>query len=549
MIAILHGYLLDGSGSNLWTQSIVRTLCQAGETVHLMCQEPHPEKFDYVAQAIRYDGSGKPRLTLQRQVPYPGRCVLHKPTLGGVLPVYVWDKYEEYTKVVPMIELDDATIEDYLRRNVQVLEQLVSQHPITAVHVNHAVLMSVVAERVCEPRGLPFVIMPHGSALEYAVKKDPRFYRFAASAFSKARRIFVIGPEIRSRVTSIFAEVPGVAEKTVDLNLGVDTGLFEPTPPARRRENLERLGEALSGVERGKGPELTSTMRHRLGDTIEQESLRRVLSQAADYTAKHTDTDCEAKLAAVDWEGERTLLFVGRLIVSKGIQCVIAALPSILAQEPKARLLVVGHGPMREPLEAMLWALDNGKRQLFRNLVRWGRYLEGGREAEPLGHLEKYLASLEAEGKLDEYFRAAREQHVSERVIFTGYLTHRELRYLFPCCDVAIFPSIVAEAGPLVFLEALASGVFPLGIYHAGMGASIDAVGAAVPGSGELMKLRLEEEHTVADIVANSVAALKLGRVHAEALRGLAVERYDWRAVAGKLVTTLEGLAKQPVPA
>ncbi len=38
MICILHGYLLDGSGSNLWTQSIVRTQCRAGETVHLMCQ-------------------------------------------------------------------------------------------------------------------------------------------------------------------------------------------------------------------------------------------------------------------------------------------------------------------------------------------------------------------------------------------------------------------------------------------------------------------------------------------------------------------------------
>ena len=43
-------------------------------------------------------------------------------------------------------------------------------------------------------------------------------------------------------------------------------------------------------------------------------------------------------------------------------------------------------------------------------------------------------------------------------MIFTGYLTHRELRHLFPCCDAAVFPSLVKEAGPLVFLEALASG-------------------------------------------------------------------------------------------
>jgi hypothetical protein len=45
-----------------------------------------------------------------------------------------------------------------------------------------------------------------------------------------------------------------------------------------------------------------------------------------------------------------------------------------------------------------------------------------------------------------------------------------------PCCDVAIFPSVVAEVGPLVFLEALASGAFPLGTYFAGMAASINSV-------------------------------------------------------------------------
>ena len=31
MICILHGYLLDGSGSNLWTRSIVESLCRQGE--------------------------------------------------------------------------------------------------------------------------------------------------------------------------------------------------------------------------------------------------------------------------------------------------------------------------------------------------------------------------------------------------------------------------------------------------------------------------------------------------------------------------------------
>jgi len=541
MICILHGYLLDGSGSNLWTQSILRTLCGAGETVHVMCQEPHPEKFDYVARAIRYDERLRPQVMVDRDVPYPGKCILHKPRLGEVLPVYVWDKYEEYTKVIPMVDLDDQTVEDYLARNVALLEKIVTENPVTAVHVNHAVLMTVVAERVCVPRKIPYAIMPHGSAIEYAVKKDKRFYNYAAGAFTNAKRIFVIGPEIRQRVQNVFAELPGVSEKTVDLNLGVDTALFEPIDPAKRGQNIEKLEQTLVGVERGKRAELSSTMRHRLGDTMDQEMLRKVLSQASDYTAKHTDVDCEAKLGAVDWEREKILLFVGRLIVSKGIQCVVSALPSILEQEPNTRLLVVGHGPLREPIEAMLYALELGKRELLGKIIAWGRYLEGARDPEPLGHVRAYLDALEREGKLERYFQVARETRLSERVIFTGYLTHRELRYLFPCCDVALFPSIVAEAGPLVFLEAMASGVFPLGIYFAGMAASIDSTRSAIPGEvADLMKLRQAEEHTVADIVSGTLGALRLGRAHAGDLRRVAVERYDWRAVGKKLIDTLD---------
>jgi glycosyltransferase involved in cell wall biosynthesis len=544
MICILHGYLLDGSGSNLWTQSILRTLCQAGETVHLMCQEPHPEKFDYIAQAIRYDIQATPHVLFSREVLYPGRCIMHKPTLGEVLPVYVWDKYEEYTRVVPMVELDDATIEDYLRRNVAVLERIVSENPIDGIHVNHAVLMSVVAARVGQAHSIPFAIMPHGSALEYAVKKDERFYRLAAQAFAQAGRIFVIGPEIRQRVHTVFAALPGLQEKTEELNLGVDTALFEPVSRESRQANVVHLKQLLQGIERGKNPELTRTMRHRLGDNVGQEDLRKILSQASDYTAKHTDTDCETKLDGIDWEKDKILLFVGRLIASKGIHGVLAALPTILQKEPRTRLVVVGHGPLREPLEAMLWALDHGKRNLLRQILELGKYLEGAREPEPLVHVQRYLEQLEQRGELEAYFRIAQEHHISERVVFTGYLTHRELRYLFPCCDVALFPSIVAEAGPLVFLEAMASGVFPMGIYFAGMAASIDAVAEKVPAEvTQLMKLRRDQEHTVADIAQNAVGALQLGNVYANDLRQVAILRYDWNAVGQKLLRTLAGLA------
>src|SRR5436309_15598354 len=98
---------------------------------------------------------------------YIGRCIMHKPQLGDTLPVYVWDKYEEYPKAVPMIDLPDEEVELYVERNTRVVLDVVRRHGVTAMHANHAVLMSVVAQRVSEETGGPYAVMPHGSALEY----------------------------------------------------------------------------------------------------------------------------------------------------------------------------------------------------------------------------------------------------------------------------------------------------------------------------------------------------------------------------------------------
>nr|MDJ0968567.1 hypothetical protein [Kiloniellales bacterium] len=124
------------------------------------------------------------------------------------------------------------------------------------------------------------------------------------------------------------------------------------------------------------------------------------------------------------------------------------------------------------------------------------------------------------------------------------YLTHQELKFLLPCCDVGIFPSIVAEAGPLVFLEALASGCFPLGTDFAGTAATIESLTGALPTEATAaMKLRVDKALTVGDIVDKATAALALDGRYRDELRRAAEARYDWTAVSGKLAAELRSLA------
>ncbi len=196
-------------------------------------------------------------------------------------------------------------------------------------------------------------------------------------------------------------------------------------------------------------------------------------------------------------------------------------------------------------MEVLLWALEHGKWSLVRDILAWGEPLQEAQE-EPFEELSCFYRRLEKNSRLESYFRSASLYMQRDRVIFTGYLTHEELRYLFPCCDVAIFPSTVIEAGPLVFLEALASSCFPVGTYFGGMRASIDSVaGRLSPAHAKCMKLSPEPEDTVADIITNVPKALVVADRYRDALRDIAVRRCDWENVARRLTRELRLLARR----
>jgi len=538
MLGILHGYLLEGSGSNLWTRSVAASLCRQGETVHLFCQENHGDLYEFIGEMRRYNLDGSVETVWKRQSPFPGRCILHKPVLGDTLPVYVSDRYEEFPNVVPMIRLADEDIERYIETNVSAIARVVAEERISVLHANHIVLMPEVARRVKARCGTRYVIMPHGSAIEYAVKKDRRFFRFAERAIAESAGLFVIGTEIRQRMNALFPDAPDFSEKMKDLNLGVDTSLFATEVPQMRYARVQELKNALSDTERGRRGFAFEQFGKSLTSDISREELTGLLREYSEYDHKTPDEDVEAKLDSLDWSKESIILFVGRFIASKGLQAVICALPDILRARPGTRLLAVGHGPQREVLEALLWALENGHRQLAERIVEWGRELEDGTVGS-YSEIQAYWNGLGSK-RLDEWFATARECLRADTVVFTGYLTHPLLQHLFPCADVSVFPSVVPEAGPLVFLEALASGSFPLGTYFAGMAASIDStVEFLGQEAADAMKLSPNPDSLVRDISAGALKALGFDGKYRESLREVAVTRYDWRAVGQSMLSKL----------
>jgi hypothetical protein len=107
------------------------------------------------------------------------------------------------------------------------------------------------------------------------VKKDKRFFHLAESAFNEANRIYVIGKQIKNRVTDLFPAVPQIASKMVELNLGVNTSLFNPVTKKSRKDSISQLCTLLKDVKRGKTKKQSQTMHDMIKNDM---SLKKLLT-------------------------------------------------------------------------------------------------------------------------------------------------------------------------------------------------------------------------------------------------------------------------------
>ena len=555
-LGVVHGYGLAGAGSNLWTRAVLRALARGGHTVHAVCQESRPERYDFVSRAVAYDADGEPRVLFERETKLPGTVTVHRPDLD-VLPTFVRPSTpSDYVVYIP--DLDDAAVEEYLARNARVLLSVAQAEGVAGWVVNHTVLMSVAAQRARLRGGAPYAVLPHGSAIEYVVKKEERSRRLAERALAGAARVFALNGEMEGRIRDVFGDVPGVEDKMARMPVGTDTSVFELVDRADRAATVEKIADVVAGVERGRPADQTDQLHGRLAalphasssrSTGEPSDAEVLAALRADYPRSAPDADLEAKLRAVDWDHARTVVYVGRLIAAKGPADLVLAFPLVAARHPSASrsggagavLLVAGTGGLREGLEALVWALSEGRGDLVRQLVRLGGALEGqgGLDAEPFFGGQGFLDAMD-DAAFDAYVETAHQSLEPGSVVFTGFLDHDALGPLYGLADAGAFPSVVREASPLVVPESAAAGVLPVGPDVGGMGDSLRTLAQGLPPAARpLLLARPGAEHRVADLADRLGRALDRPREYAADLRREAEARFDWRAIADRLAAAL----------
>ena len=279
-ILLWHGYLLGGTGSNVYTRALAREWSLAGHDVVVLCQERHPERFDL------------------------GHASVVRPEIGGILPVFVVDRYEGL-EPRKLQDLTRAERDRYVELNARAVRELL---PADLVFANHVLPGGAVGTAT----GAPYAVKAHGSELEYSIRGDRDLASWGREALEGAGAVFVGSAHIRE----VLEEVVGHVERVHEVPPGVDIEEFRP------QAQDEALAELLS--ESRRDPPNPGQMHERQPDEGNTERLEAFF--------------------ALD---RPTVVYFGKLLLNKGVHVLLEALDGL-----DARALVVGFGDYRRELEA-----------------------------------------------------------------------------------------------------------------------------------------------------------------------------------------------------
>jgi glycosyltransferase involved in cell wall biosynthesis len=280
-ILLWHGYLLGGTGSNVYTRQLAREWSRAGHDVTVFSQEPHPELHDIgLAEAVR-------------------------PDVGGLLPVFVLDRYEGYdVKLVQDCTRDE--LDGWVEANAAAIR---ARLPADLVFCNHVLLGGPVGAAT----GARYVVKAHGSELEYSMRGHPELEAWGRHALEGANAVFVGSGHIRE----VLEDVCGHVDRVSEVPPGVDVDEWRPRP------RVEALAALLDEARRD--PPNPGNAEERLPDERNTERLESFL---------HGDMP--------------TIVYFGKLLRNKGVHILLHALSSL-----DARAVVVGFGDYRAELEEL----------------------------------------------------------------------------------------------------------------------------------------------------------------------------------------------------
>jgi len=135
-LLVFHGYLLRGTGSNVYNARLVPALARAGHSIDLLAQDAGAHELDWVDAIGTLAADGAVSIDVLRE---PVAVTVWQPDIGGLLPVYVTDRYPGFT-VKTFVECSAQEVEAYVAANARAIAAIAAHRRPDLALVNHLVM-------------------------------------------------------------------------------------------------------------------------------------------------------------------------------------------------------------------------------------------------------------------------------------------------------------------------------------------------------------------------------------------------------------------------
>jgi glycosyltransferase involved in cell wall biosynthesis len=202
--------------------------------------------------------------------------------------------------------MSDQGLREWLSYHIDAITAIARAERLDVLHANHEVPMAFVTHEVSRRTGIPYVVVAHGSTLEYVHGADERYAPLTCIGLQGADRVIALTTELRDRLLRI---CPAIAARLTVVATGVDLDLFHCEPAV------------LAGISPGSND-------------------------------------------------PPTVAYVGRMSLEKGVHALIASFPEVVKRVPDAQLRLIGDGPAMKSLTDMTAALAGGDLEGTERILR-----------------------------------------------------------------------------------------------------------------------------------------------------------------------------------
>jgi glycosyltransferase involved in cell wall biosynthesis len=528
-IVILHGYILQGTGSNIYVANIAKAWKKQGHKVTILCQDRNANKLPFIDEFIL--GTPKKPLT----APKNGSIRVIVPNINNILPVYVLDEYNGY--IVKTIQtMSDKEINNHINMVADTLKQIYDTQHVDKVFANHALLSPAIALKALKGTTIPYDIKIHGSAIEFSLVAAPRLMKYVTESIENANNIIAGSQHIKNRIIKLchnqidlcslknVKSAKQIEKKIKIIPPGMDPELFKIADNfsinnaafiTKTKETTKTLPTGRHFKKIISSPNTETTTSKAL-----QQSL---INKCKTYNQRIVDSDLLEKWN-ITTPNEPIIFYFGKFLQTKGIGELLAIAPHIISKNPKVKFIFSGFGTYREHMEQLLDAFSDGDLK----------------KAIKIGNAGNFITEI----AVKRYFMQITEK-IRKRIIITGFLNHNLLSKLLPMSSICMIPSRLSEAFGMVAVEAMSCGVIPICNNHSGLKDILKILKIEYP---ELTSHTITEQDSffknLPETIENTLKFIypkgyddhtKINKIRKQ-LRNTAIKNFSWNKIAGELL-------------